>query len=575
MGGKPLYKIRKITDLKDMINQSVNLYSDKTAFKLKISKDPVEYKEITYKQFGDEINFLGNALLDLDLKDETINIISNNRYEWNVSYLAVLNGVGIVSPLDRALTDIEIKSLVTRSNSKAIIFESKYLATIQELIEDTSTHNLQYYICMDKVNDSRIIYYGDLIEKGKNLVNSNKDEFSTQTIDPEKMSIILFTSGTTSLSKAVMLSHKNIVSNIMDARTYLNVTPKDVTLSFLPLHHTFECTANFLLIIYSGATIVFCDGIKYVAKNINEYRITCTICVPALYENMYKRLVKTIKEKGKWEKVQKVVKIFNALDKIGINTFSLRRKAFKDIYSTLSPDLWLFVSGAAGIDKEVVKGFNDLGLHFFQGYGLTETSPILSCENVKMHKPGSVGTPLPNCEIEIRNEDENGTGEIYVKAPYVMLGYYQNDEATKEVLNDNWFSTGDLGYLDEEGFLFIQGRKKNVIVLKNGKNVFPEEIEFKINQLPLVSESMVFGKSDKNGDLDLWVKIVYNQNEAKAQFGEINEEHIYNVLLEEIKTINKTMPAYKYIRDIILTDKEFIKTTTQKIKRFEEIKNLN
>lgn len=575
MGGKPLYKVRKITDLKDMINQCVNLYENKTAFKIKISKDPIEYKEITYKQFGDEINYLGNALLNLGLKGETINLISNNRYEWNVSYLATVNGVGIVSPLDRALTNIEIKSLVTRSNSKAIIFESKYLSIIQELLEDTNSHNLKYYICMDKVDDSRIIYYGDLIEKGKNLVIDNKDEFSKQTIDPEVMSVILFTSGTTSLSKAVMLSHKNIVSNIMDCKTYLNITEKDVTLSFLPLHHTFECTANFLLIMYSGATIVFCDGIRYVAKNINEYKVSCTISVPALYENMYKRLVKTIKENGKWDKVQKAIKIFNTLDKIGINTFSLRRKAFKDIYSTLSPDLWLFVSGAAGIDKNVVKGFNDLGLYFFQGYGLTETSPVLACENVKMHKPGSVGTPLPNCEIEIRNKDENGIGEIYAKAPYVMLGYYQNKEATKEVLNDNWFSTGDLGYLDKDGFLFIQGRKKNVIVLKNGKNVFPEEIEFKINQLPLVSESMVFGKSDKNGDLDLWVKIVYNSNQAKTQFGEINEEELYKILLDEIKTINKTMPAYKYVRDIILTDKELIKTTTQKIKRFEEIKNLN
>ena len=235
MGGKALFKVRNITDLKDMLNQSVNLYSNEIAYKLKVNKDPIEYKEITYKEFGDEVNYLGNALLKLGLKGSTINLISNNRYEWNTSYLAVVNGVGIISPLDRALTDGELKSLVSRSHSKAIIFEEKYLQTILDLLEDTTTHTLQYYICMDKIDDPRILYYGDLIETGKKLVNEGNDEFKDQVIDPEAMSIILFTSGTTAQSKAVMLSHKNIASNILDCRRYFYVGPKDIVLSFLPL----------------------------------------------------------------------------------------------------------------------------------------------------------------------------------------------------------------------------------------------------------------------------------------------------------------------------------------------------
>ena len=313
----------------------------------------------------------------------------------------------------------------------------------------------------------------------------------------------------------------------------LDISHEDTALSFLPLHHTFECTAGFLLVIYVGATIVYCDGIRHIAKNIKEYEISAMICVPILYENMYKKLVATIKEKGKWETVQKAATLFNGLEAIGINTSEMKRKVFKDIYSNLSPNLRLFVSGAAAINQDVVKGFNDLGISFFQGYGLTETSPVIAVENEKHKKAGSVGQPLPNCNVEIRNVDSNGIGEIWVNAPYVMLGYYHNREETAEVIQDGWLNTGDLGYLDKNGLLYIQGRKKNVIVLKNGKNIFPEELEDLLNSSPYIVESMVFGRPDKKGDVDICAKIVYNESEIFSEFGNIDEKEINKIIIQK------------------------------------------
>jgi len=571
--GKKKTNIREIIDLKDMIKQSTELFGNCTAFKLKPNKEVNEYVEITYKQFDNEINCLGTALLDLGLKDETINVIGNNRYEWAVSYLAVVNGVGVVSPLDKSLKNDEIKSLVLRSKSKAFIFDGAYIETVKEIIAEGNT-NVKYFICMDDIEEEGIIYYKDLVKKGQQILVKGNTDYADIEIDNEATKIILFTSGTTSQSKAVMLSHKNICSNIMDCRKILDVSEKDTILSFLPLHHTFECTAGFLLVIYSGATIAYCDGVKYLAKNINEYAISIMISVPILYENMYKKLMSTIKSSGKYETMQKAVSLFNALDAIGINTFSLRKKAFKDIYAKLSPNLRLFVAGAAAMDKEVVKGFNNLGVMFFQGYGLTETSPVLACESAKACRPGSVGKPLENCEVRIEDKNENGIGEIVVKAPYVMKGYYENPEATAEVLKDGWFYTGDLGYLDDDGYLYISGRKKTVIVLKNGKNIFPEELEALINELPYITESMVYGKPDKKDDYDICAKIVYDLNAFKEAFKEkdYDEKKIKKLIMKDIKKINKTLPAYKYVRDIIITTEPLIKTTTQKIKRHEELK---
>ena len=382
---------------------------------------------------------------------------------------------------------------------------------------------------------------------------------------------MLFTSGTTSKSKAVMLSQKNICANMMDIAAVINITEADTLLSFLPLHHTFECTVGFLYPLYRGAKIAFCGGIRHIADDIKDYKVTAMISVPALYENMYRKVMKGIEKSGKAELVDKGMKISSVLMKFGVD---MRRKIFSEIHDKFGGELRLFVNGAAPLDKEVEKGFNDLGIKTVQGYGLTETSPVISAGNDFDRRIGSVGKVLPSLKVKIINKDKDGVGEIAVKGPSIMLGYYNNEEATKEVLKDGWFYTGDLGYFDKDDFLYISGRCKTVIVLKNGKNIFPEEMETLVNRIDGVKESMVYGKPDKDDDVKICVKIVYDSEIMKDTYGLDQNDKIQEHLWAKVKEINKTMPAYKYIREMIITDEELIKTTTQKIKRHEEMKKI-
>ena len=319
-----------------------------------------------------------------------------------------------------------------------------------------------------------------------------------------------------------------------------------------------------------GASIAYCDGIRHIAENIKEYQISVMISVPALFEGIYKKLMKTLEKKGKLQEVEMVSKLTGLLCKVGLD---FRKKVFKEIHDQFGGKLRLLVSGAAALDYDVEKGFSDLGFRIVQGYGLTETSPVLAVGNDFEQKLGSVGKIFPSAKVKIVNKDENGVGEIYVKAPYVMLGYYQNEEATKEVFDKDWFKTGDLGYFDKKGFLYLCGRKKSVIVLKNGKNVFPEEIENVINRIEGIKESFVYGKPEGNDEIDLKLcaKIVYDKEIMKETYGTENERQIKDIIWEKIKELNKTMPTYKYIKEITVTQEELIKTTTQKIKRFEEM----
>ena len=385
------------------------------------------------------------------------------------------------------------------------------------------------------------------------------------------MAVMLFTSGTTSIAKAVELSQFNICENIYAIGCVAKVTSDDVFLSFLPLHHTFESTTTFLYGTYCGITVAFCDGLRYVADNMKEYKVTGIVCVPLMLEAMYKKIEKGIEKKGKTKLVHIMSNICNILLKIGID---IRRTVFKDILNELGGHLRVIVSGAAPIDKKVAQFLTNLGINLLQGYGLTETSPVICAENDTYKKAGSCGFPMPNAEIKIDSPNEQGIGEIKVKGTSVMLGYHDNIEATKEVLKDGWFYTGDLGYFDKEGHLFITGRKKDVIVLKNGKNIYPQELEMLISKLPYVAENMVYGKPDKDNDLKICAKIVYNPELIKESFKDASKEDYHNLIWNDIKQINKTMPAYKYIREIIITDEPMIKTTTQKIKRHEELKKL-
>lgn len=571
---KKLHKFRKITDLKDMINQSAQEFADKPAFKYK-TEIPGQFNVITYKQFLDEINSLGTKLIDMGLIGKRIAIISENRYEWCLAYMATACGTGVVVPLDKLLPANELETLIVRSGAEAIFYSSKYDEIMKD-IKQRQTTDIRYYISMDSDKRQDGVYsQKELVEKGKELIEKGNRKFLDAKIDNETMGFMLFTSGTTAMSKAVMLSHKNIVTNLMDIASVLNLDENDTLLSFLPLHHTFECTVGFLYVIYRGGSIAYCEGVRHIADNIKEYQITAMISVPALYETMYKRLMKNIEKKGKLQEVEKLMKLTGMLSKVGID---FRKKIFKEIHDGLGGHLRLLVNGAAALSAEVEKGFNDLGIKTVQGYGLTETSPVISAGTDFEQEVGSVGKVFPSVKLKIVNKDENGIGEIHVKGPTVMLGYYQNEEATKQVLdNKGWLNTGDLGYVDKKGFLFLCGRKKSVIVLKNGKNVFPEELETVINRIDGIKESFVYGKPEENDEIDLKIcaKIVYDKENMKEIYGIENEKEISDIIWSKIKEINKTMPSYKYIKEITITEEELIKTTTQKIKRHEEMKKIS
>ena len=567
---KPIHEFVEYTDLKDMLKKSGEKYGDRPAYVFRTEEEG-KFREITHKEFRDEINALGTKLINMGLKDKRVAVISENRYEWGVDYLAVAAGTGVIVPLDKALPDNEIESLIIRSEVEAIFYSKKYDEVMNRIREQKNT-KLQYFISMDlDKEENGVKSQKELTKEGRKLLEEGNREFLDSKIDNEKMGIMLFTSGTTAMSKAVMLSHKNICSNLQDITAVIKLTPEDRFLSFLPLHHTFECTVGFLYPISTGGSIAFCDGIRHIAENIKEYKITAMISVPILYEAMYKKVMKAIEKKGKLETVKKGVKISNFLLKFGID---IRKKLFKEIHDTFGGKLRLFVSGGAALDPDTEKGFNELGITMYQGYGLTESSPVIAAEDDKYRRIGSIGKALPSLDVKIDNPDEDGVGELLAKGPSMMLGYYNNEEATKETLKDGWLYTGDLARIDKDGFIFISGRKKFVIVLKNGKNIFPEELEALINKIEGVKESFVYGRPEDDGDYKIDAKIVYDKENAEEIFGTTDENEIKEKIWQEVKKVNKTMPAYKYIRDIIVTDKELVKTTTQKVKRAEEIKTV-
>lgn len=562
--------VREITDFKDLINQSVELYGDNPVFVFKKrmykENEKVEFNKMTYKEFKNEIDYFGTALNSLGIESKRVALISKNRYEWNVVYYATTTDGKIIVPLDKALPDNEIISLAERSEAEVMVFEEKYI-DIMKKIKNNKSSKIQKFICLDLEEDKDgFLSYKNLLRKGKELLETGNRSYLDAKIDPEKLSVLLFTSGTTSRSKAVMLSQKNICSNVMDINKVIKFYETDSMLALLPFHHAFQALINHVL-FYIGGSMSFCDGLRYIAQNLCEYKPTVIVCVPLILESIHKKIVKTIDKEGKTKLVNRMKKITNVLDKIHIN---VKERIFKEIHDAIGGNVRLIVSGAAAMDSSLIKSFNEFGFKIYQGYGLTETSPVISVENDRNIKPGSVGKKLPSLEVKIYNPDEQGIGEILVKGPSVMIGYYQNNEATQESFIDGWFNTGDLGYIEDD-YIYITGRKKNVIVQKNGKNIFPEELELLISYIPGVKENIVYGKPTKDNDLDVCVKIVYDEEIIKNIMGYINENDIHKYMKEKISEINKKMPPYKHIRDIIVTNQELIKTTTAKVKRHEEI----
>jgi long-chain acyl-CoA synthetase len=556
----PLYETREVKDLKDMLDSSTKLFSDRVAYLVKDTPGG-EYREIKYKQVKEDVDALGTALLSLGLKDKRIAIIGENRYEWAVSYLAVLNGVGTVVPLDKELPETEIESLLTRANVSAIIYSNRKKEQILNISKRIGF--VDYYISMDEEGKNN---YEDLIAQGKILIKKGNREFIDAKIDSKEVRIILFTSGTTELSKAVMLTHKNIASNMMCSCKMINITPDDRFFSVLPLHHTYECTAGFLIPLYRGASVAYCEGLRYVAKNMQEAKPTVMLAVPLLFENMYNKVWEGIKKEKKEKVVKAIINISNILLKVGID---IRGKVFKKIHENFGGRLRLGISGAAALDKKTAKGFRELGIHLIQGYGLTECSPLAALNRDIYYNDSAAGREVPGIKLKIDEQNSEGVGEILVKGDNVMMGYYNNEEATKKTLRDGWLYTGDLGYFDKDGFLIITGRKKNVLITKNGKNVYPEEIETLLNHSEIIKECMVYQEDAKDAeDTIIAAVIVPNYELLKQKFGELSPNEIRDKIWEEIKGVNSQLVNYKHIKEFKIREEEFEKTTTMKIKRY-------
>ena len=587
-----IYDIHEINNFRDMIEATLERYPNNIAYKFKknLGKKDEYVEEKTYREIKNEIEAFSTVLLNMGLENKKIVLIGSNRYEWCVSYLAITTGNMVVVPLDKALPEGEIQNLVEISKADAVIYENKYANTFEK-IKDSGLTNLKIFINMDlSEHENEILSYEQLVKQGKELLEKGNDVYKNIEVNPEKMSVLLFTSGTTSKPKGVMLSQKNICSNVTAMAKMSKMYPDDVLLSFLPLHHTFECTITFLYGFYSGVTIAFCDGLKYIAKNLEEYKVSVIVAVPLVLETMYKKIENGIEKSGKTRLVKIMGKLSNFLYKY--LHIDIRRKVFKSVLDQLGGKVRILYFGAAPMNKHVIDGYNTFGIASVQGYGLTETSPLIAAETDKQKRPGSVGRNPYNVEIKIVDGDgndisytyndevkfktnqENKVGEIVVKGPNVMLGYYENDEQTRQVLKDGWFYTGDLGYFDKDGYLFITGRKKEVIVLKNGENVYPADVEFLVNSLPYVQESILFPRENNKNEISLGIKVVYDKELIMEKFGEKSEEEYRNLIWEDIKEINKSLPVFKRMKEIIITTEPLEKTTTQKIKRFKEFEKI-
>jgi long-chain acyl-CoA synthetase len=566
----PLYEIRKINSIKELLDSSAALFSERTAFLMK-QKGNENYIPVTYKQFKADVDALGTSLHDLGLKGGRVAIISENRYEWAVSYMAVLNGTGIVVPLDKELPRNEIENLLIRSKAEAVIFSAGCREHINSISKRVDF--IKHYIDMDgqEIGENGFAPLKTLVAKGMERVAEGCGDFINAQIDAEVMSILLFTSATTDKSKAVMLSHRNISENLMAMSAMTNIVPTDIFLSVLPLHHTYENTCGFLCPIYRGAAVAYCEGLRHILKNLQESKATVMLGVPLIFESIYKRIWDQAAKKPEMLKKLKFgLKLSNLLKKLGID---ISRKIFAQIHNNFGGNLRLFISGAAGIDPEVAKGFRSFGINFIQGYGLTECSPIVALNRDVDFKDNAAGLPLPGLDIRIENPGVDGNGEISVSGPNVMLGYYEDPVNTGKVLKDGRFYTGDLGYMDNAKFVYITGRKKNVIVTKNGKNIYPEEIETMLGRSPFIKESLVYGKDDEvYGDIVVSATIVPEMEAIQTHFGDRQPtpEEVYDLIHKEVKAVNKSLVIYKYIKDFNLRDEEFAKTTSKKIKRYAE-----
>ena len=563
---------RPITDLKHMLNTSVELYGDNVAFRQRFEKDK-PFREITYKEALKAINGLGTAHIAHGLKNKRIAVIGENCYQWATSYLAAVCGTGIVVPLDKELSSEELKQLVIEAEVSAVLFTKKYEKMFREMKASADT-GIEVLVNLNAPSENNgVLSWEELIEEGKKLIADGDRSFIDAEIYADEMSVLLFTSGTTGIAKGVMLSHRNICEDLMSAPTLLNVNTWDIFFSVLPLHHTYECTCGFLMPLYKGASIAYCEGLKYIVKNLAEVQPTMLLAVPLIFENLYNNIMKNVRKQGKEKLVRKVLSVNKVTKKVGID---LNKLLLKDILKVFGGRMRVLISGGAAIDPAILEFFNDLGFISVQGYGLTECAPMaaLNPDGRKTMRNSSVGHLLPGMEVKIEDKNEEGIGEICLKGANIMMGYYNMPEETAKVIQDGWFHTGDLGYVDEDDFIYITGRKKNVIITANGKNVFPEELEYYLGRSAFVSESMVWAQEDSSGqDTVIVATIKPDMEEVEGAIGkEASEDpaQVEKLLWAEVDKINESLPLFKKIKKITVRREEFEKTTGKKIKRFVE-----
>ena len=559
--------------VKEIFIHSMKNYADETLILQKPNhKEP--YKEYTYKKFGEDVVDLGSKLIKMLPKNSRVVIVSETTYDWYVSYMTVLCGAGIVVPVDKELPENELENVINRANATAVIYSAKKEDAIKKIENNVPT--VKYFIKMD--SDEHIMDkhmgFNYLIQEGKEIFDSGDTSYLDIEIDPEEFKMLIFTSGTTSKSKGVMICNRNLAANINAVSEYVRLYTSDRLFSVLPLHHTYESTIGFLLPFACGCSVAVCEGLRYIVPNLQESKPTAMLAVPLLIESLYKKINETIKKSKKDGMVNSMIHITNLLKNVNID---IKRKVFKEILDNLGGNLRIIVSAAAPIDAKVGKWVEDIGIKFLQGYGLTETAPIAALTpEYEPSRYASTGMAVKDTEIKLKNVNDAGEGEILIKGPTVMLGYYEDEEATNEVMEDGYFCSGDIGRIDSDGFIYITGRSKNVIVTQNGKNIYPEEIELMLGKIPEISECMVYGKKESEDahdkELIITAKIIPNYTKIEELHGKnLSDDEIYKIIWDKVKENNKKLTSYKAVKKIEIKKDEFEKTTTMKIKRFAEI----
>ena len=558
--------------VKEIFKRSIEKYKNNIYILERPNHDhKAKFEEFTYERFGNDAINLGTGLMKyLNLANERIIIIGENTYYWYVSYFSILCGVGIAVPVDKELPNNEIENVIKRSHAAAVIYSKKKKDAIDKIKDNLPM--VKYFIEMNS-NDGvqgRDVGIEHVIVEGKKLTDEGNTEYMDVEIDPEEFKFLIFTSGTTSQAKGVMLCHRNLAENVNAVSKYVKIYERDRFFSVLPLHHTYESSIGALLPFANGSSVAICGGLRYIVPDMQEAKPTAMLAVPLLVESLYKKINQSIEKSGKAGLVNSMLHLTNALKSVGID---IKRKVFKEIYDNLGGNMRIIVSAAAPIDKKIGKWVQDIGIEFLQGYGLTETAPIAALTPECDPRVGSVGLPVNCAQIKIHNPNENGEGEIWIKSQTLMLGYYEDEEATKEVVHDGWFNSGDIGYQDKDGYVYVTGRSKNVIVTQNGKNIYPEEIELLLSKIPEIQECMVYGKEvEGEKELIISVKVIPNMEEIENLHGkDLSEEEIHKIIWNKIKEVNKSLTSYKAIKNLEIKHDEFAKTTTMKIKRYVEL----